>query len=413
MSQMENLNQLLDDMDDIRPIVIAAMPDDFELRNKTRRMISILEQLRQSPGIPHDTYVWVIKLFAKFLDVEHGAMLRPTHSGTIPAESRAKLESQAMERLNFFQEAQRDLPATYSILDRSSNLIGKHTAVDASLKERAQHLENLIKQRLQQDSSLRAELHQLINAFSPSLEAISKVLEEAGEESPDLKLAKQLLEQDLPDDIDQARAMLQTAREGILKAGNKITSASEKLHETLQNNMQQLSQLSQQLVEAETEARNDPLTGLSNRRRLAEFLKELGQSNFCFVVVDIDHFKKINDTYGHDVGDEILQQVGDMLDDCTRKTDLAARVGGEEFCIVFPQTDLTTSARLAESLRESIAMMPFRTSGGIIELTISIGVAEHIVGKEHSITFKAADEALYHAKTHGRNQVTCAPVEKH
>ena len=410
MSQIEDLNQLLNDMDTIRPIVIAAMPDDFELRSTTRRMVSTLEQLRQSPGIPHETYLWVCKLFAKFLDVEHGSLLRPVHGGSIPEESKLMLEAHTQERLNFFQEAQRDLPATYSILDRSSNLIGKHTDINASLKERARHLENLIKQRLQHDSSLRSELHQLIGAFTPSLQAISRVLEEAGEESPELKMAKQLLEQELPDDIEQARAMLKSSREGILKAGNKLSTASEKLHETLQSNIRQLSSLSQQLIQAESEARNDPLTGLSNRRRLAEFLKELGKARFCFVVVDIDHFKNINDTYGHDVGDEVLQQVGGMLDDCTRKTDLAARVGGEEFCVVFPETDQATSLKLAESLRQSIAMMPFRTSGGVIELTVSIGIAEHIPGKEHSLTFKAADEALYHAKSNGRNQVTCAPA---
>jgi len=405
---MEALNQLLDDMDTIRPIVIAAMPDDLELRSTTRRMIAALEEIRRSPGIPHDTYIWASKLFARLLDAEHGALLRPTHSGTIPAESRAMLELYIEKRKNLLLEAQQHIPATHTILDRSSNLIGTRARKNDSLQKRARHLETLIQEHLKQDADLRSELQHLIDAFSPSLDAISKVLEDAGEESPELKQAKLLLEQELPDDIAQAREMLQTARKGILKAGNKLTSASAKLHKTLQNNIVQLSNMSQQLEQAESEARNDPLTGLANRRRLAEFLKTMGQASFCFLVVDIDHFKKINDTYGHDIGDEILQEVGAILADCTRKTDLAARVGGEEFCIVFPDTDQVTSTRLAESLRQSIAMKPFRTSAGIIELTVSIGIAEHRPGVEHSITFKAADEALYCSKANGRNQVTCA-----
>ncbi len=405
---MESLNQLLDDMDTIRPIVIAAMPDDLELRSTTRRMISALEQIRQSPGIPNDTYIWVSKLFAKFLDAEHGALLRPTHSGTIPAESRAMLELYIEQKKNLLMEAQQDIPATHSILDRSSNLIGTRARKNDSLQKRARHLETLIQEHLKQDAALRSELQQLMDAFSPSFDAIVKVLEDAGEESPELKQAKLLLEQDLPDDIGQAREILQTAREGILKAGNKLTTASAKLHTTLQNNMAQLSNLSQQLEQAESEARNDPLTGLANRRRLAEFLKTLGQASFCFLIVDIDHFKNINDTYGHDVGDEILQEVGTILSDCTRKTDLAARVGGEEFCVVFPETDQTTSTKLAEALRQSIEMKPFRTSAGIVEITVSIGIAEHRPGKEHALAFKAADEALYQSKKNGRNQVTCA-----
>jgi len=408
MSQLEEINSLLDDMDKVRPVVIAAMPDDLELRATTRRMISALEQIRQSPGIPFETHTWISKLFAKLLDAEHGALLRPSPGGTLPDESKVSLEQHVEQRQSLLIHAQQAIPVTRQIIDRSSSLIGTRARKNDSLQKRALHLETLLRDHLRHDAELRSELQQLIDAFHPSLSAISKLLDKAGEESPELKQAKQLLEMELPDDISQAREILQTARKGILTAGTKLNSASEKLHETIKQNIEQLSNMSQQLEQAESEARNDPLTGLANRRRLAEFLGTLDQSMFCFLVVDIDHFKQINDTYGHDVGDEILQQLGGLLDECTRKTDLAARVGGEEFCIIFPETDLETSLRLAETLRQSIAIKPFKTTGGTIEMTVSIGLAEHAIGTEHSRTFKAADAALYQSKENGRNQVTCA-----
>jgi len=408
MNQLEEINRLLEDMDKVRPIVIAAMPDDQDLRTTTRRMISTLEQIRQAPGIPLETYTWVSKLVAKLLDAEHGALLRPSPGGTIPDESRTSLEQHIEQRQLLMMEAQQEIPATRQILDRSSSLIGTRAKNSDSLQKRASHLESLLKSHLQHDTALRSELQQLIEAFHPSLKAIGTLLGEAGEESPELKQAKKLLEMELPEDIEEARGLLQSARQGILTAGNKLNSASERLQQSIQQNIDQLSNMSQQLEQAENEARNDPLTGLANRRRLAEFLKKLGQSRFSFLVVDIDHFKQVNDTYGHDVGDEILQQLAGLLDECTRKTDLAARVGGEEFCIIFPDTDQARGLTLAETLRQAIEIYPFKTAAGIIDITVSVGIAEHSPGTEHGDTFKAADKALYHSKENGRNQVTCA-----
>lgn len=406
MSQVELLNQLLDDMDVVRPIVLAAMPDDAELRATTRRMIGSLEQIRQAPGIPSHTYLWISQQLAKLLDAQLGALLRPTHSGTLPEETRHAVEEQVQQRKTLLLQALQDIPATRALLDSTCAMIGEKTRTDESLQKRARHLQKLLQTHLQHDAAMHHEVWQLVEALAPSLEAISSVLKEAGEESDELKQAKLILEQELPEDTELARAMLQQARQGILSAGNKLSSASEKLHDTIQTHVESLSALSQRLKEAESEARNDPLTGLANRRRLAEYLKTLGQAKFCFLVVDIDHFKSINDTYGHDIGDEILQQMGQMLDACTRSTDLAARVGGEEFCVIFPDTDLESSTHLAETLRHSIEMKSFKTSTGMIDITASIGIAAHIPGTDHADTFKAADEALYQSKKNGRNQIT-------
>ncbi|ATX79314.1 diguanylate cyclase (GGDEF) domain-containing protein [Mariprofundus aestuarium] len=406
MSQIELLNQLLDDMDTVRPALLAAMPDDVTLRSTTSRMIVTLEQIRQAPGIPHDTYIWISQQFAKMLDTEHAPLLRLTSSGTISADARVAVETHVQQRRQLIMQAQQEIPTTHALLDSSCEMIGSKAQRGDSLQKCARHLQQLLQKHLKSNAGLRRELQKLVDAFTPSINAISDILAEAGEESPELKQARTLLEQELPDDVDQAKEMLQKAREGILTAGNKLSSASTKLQNTIQGQVEKLSALSRQLEQAESEARNDPLTGMANRRALAEYLKSLGQSRFSFLVIDIDHFKKINDTHGHDVGDEVLTQISQLLGVCARSSDLTARIGGEEFCIVFPDTGMEDSFRIAEILRHSIEMKSFKTSVGNIDITASFGIAEHEPGTDHASTFKAADEALYQSKHNGRNQVT-------
>ncbi len=410
MTQIEILDQLLRDMDTIRPIVISAMPDDPKLRATTRRMISDLESMRRNPSVSRHTYVWLSQQMSKLLDAEHGVLLRPGPDGDIPEQAAQIIEEQVEQRRDLLSQGLRDIAATDTLLNQSAALLGKKAANDEPLQGKARHLHKLIDAHLRNDIALRNEMQQFIGAFTPSINAISNVLKNVGEDSPELKLATQMLEQELPEDAEEARALLQNARQRIQQAGSKLADASHKLNETMQENIEKLSTLSSKLKQAESEARNDPLTRLANRRYLAEFLNTLGQSSFCFLIIDIDYFKKINDTYGHDVGDEILQQLATILRDNVRGSDLAARIGGEEFCIIFPSTDLQTSRQLAEKLRQAIAARPFKTARGQVPVTISIGLAQHQPGNKHSTTFKAADKALYHSKENGRNRVTVAPV---
>jgi len=411
MKQHALIEQLLDDMYDIRPIVVASNPDDTTLRDTTRRMISALERIKQAPSIPASTYQWLCQLSSKLLDAEHGALLKPNLDGVVPDSAQQTLQQHIEQRQMLLMQALQDIPSTHFLLDQSSELIGSKAPKGESLQGRARHLLKKIRDHLQHDSDLRHELQQLIEAFNPSISAISSVLEQAGEESPELKHAQEILSQALPSNIEDARALLQSAHQSIVQASNQLADASAKVKETMQEQVEKLSSLSSQLEQAESEARNDPLTGLPNRRRLAEYLSELGQSGFCFLVIDIDFFKKINDTHGHDVGDEILQQLALILHDNIRNTDLAARIGGEEFCIVFATAPVDTSLKLAEKLRQSIEVFPFKTQQGILRITTSIGLAEHTAGNPAAKTFKAADKALYESKRNGRNQVSvAAPV---
>ncbi len=408
MNQTDLIDQVLEGMDEIRPIAIAARPDDLELRATTRRMISILEKIKQAPAIPAPTYQWLSQLTSKLLDAEHGALLKPNADGLIPEPAQQALQQHIEQRQMLLMQALQDIPSTHFLLDQSSEMIGQKAKADEPLQRRARHLVQLLREHLQHDNDLKHELQQLIDDFTPSLSAISSVLEQAGEDSPELKHAQQLLAQALPENTEKARALLQSAHQSILQAGNRLTSATEKLNKTIQTQVEKLSSLSNKLEQAESEARNDPLTGLPNRRRLAEFLGQLGQTGFCFLVIDIDFFKNVNDTYGHDVGDEILQQLAILLQNHVRTTDLAARIGGEEFCIVFAAATTDTSFKLAEKLRQAIAAFSFTTQQGTLNITASIGLAEHIAGTTAGSTFKAADKALYTSKHNGRNRVSIA-----
>jgi two-component system cell cycle response regulator len=158
----------------------------------------------------------------------------------------------------------------------------------------------------------------------------------------------------------------------------------------------------------------DQLTGLHNRRYMAGQLEALmrranqGGEPVSLLVIDIDHFKKVNDSFGHDVGDEVLAEFAVRLASNVRAIDLPVRLGGEEFVVVMPDTDLEDARRIAERIRLHAAGAPFRVIGGqeLLSVTISIGVACSS-GAEDSPTalLKRADEAVYEAKSRGRNRV--------
>jgi len=152
----------------------------------------------------------------------------------------------------------------------------------------------------------------------------------------------------------------------------------------------------------------DPLTRIYNRRYLMTRLDEEGRRArrtdrpFTVVMLDVDHFKKFNDTYGHQAGDEVLEGVAAVLDECVREVDCAARYGGEEFIIVLPETTAEGGLELTQRIRERLATETF--PGG--KVTLSIGIAEFPAdGETPDFVLRAADAALYRAKREGRDRV--------
>ncbi len=158
----------------------------------------------------------------------------------------------------------------------------------------------------------------------------------------------------------------------------------------------------------------DPLTGLNNRRYLQTHVVGLMEQSaqkgrpLSAMVLDIDHFKKVNDAHGHDVGDEILKGFASRVRRVVRGADLLCRFGGEEFVIVMPETRLSTARLVAERVRARVAGSPFPIRGGAetLTITVSIGVAESHGGESPDALIRRADQALYLSKSGGRNRVT-------
>jgi len=166
--------------------------------------------------------------------------------------------------------------------------------------------------------------------------------------------------------------------------------------------------------EAEEQVRNaaltDPLTGLKNRRYLDAILEiEMERSDrykqpLSIISLDLDHFKNVNDEWGHPVGDDVLKQIANLMKCIIRKSDALVRLGGEEFMILLPQTSLLGARQLAEKIRVEIEQNNHPVAG---KHTASFGVAERSVGESYKSLYKKVDEALYRAKGRGRNQVVC------
>lgn len=155
----------------------------------------------------------------------------------------------------------------------------------------------------------------------------------------------------------------------------------------------------------------DSLTGIYNRMKTDQVLKQEIQrvrrhpAPLAVILLDIDHFKRVNDTLGHGIGDSVLAGVADLLQTRVRETDTVGRWGGEEFLIVCPMTDAYEATTLAESLRERIAGHSF---GVDYSITASFGVASYVQGDELETIVRFADLAMYEAKNAGRNRVTVA-----
>jgi two-component system cell cycle response regulator len=158
----------------------------------------------------------------------------------------------------------------------------------------------------------------------------------------------------------------------------------------------------------------DPLTGLNNRRFLESHLStmlenaRMRRAALTLMILDIDHFKRVNDNHGHDAGDEVLKGFADRLRGIIRGGDLLCRLGGEEFVIVMPGVNLTAATRIAERARQAIEQETFVVdkSGTTVAVTASIGVAERRDGQDSHQLYRSADQALYRSKAEGRNRVS-------
>jgi diguanylate cyclase len=205
--------------------------------------------------------------------------------------------------------------------------------------------------------------------------------------------------------------MADILRQIVSRTGTLLDS-NKALQNQLNDSRQKTIHLGQELEKAREQATTDALTGLPNRKALTAAF-ELAVSvvpvvENCIMMIDIDHFKKVNDSHGHVVGDGVLKLTAEALLNCCKGKDTVARYGGEEFAVLMPDTSMPDAMTLAENIRQTIAKRHFVKAGtkeSIGYITVSIGLARHRQGESLTDLIERADRALYAAKEGGRNRV--------
>ena len=202
----------------------------------------------------------------------------------------------------------------------------------------------------------------------------------------------------------------------LVGATVSLKERGEQMNQRLEESKLEIDQLRQNLQQVTSEAERDGLTGLFNRRTfermVAEYMIAAGDQkmDLCLIMLDIDHFKKFNDTYGHLLGDEVLKIVSHTLTDLLKGRDVVARFGGEEFVVVLPSTPIEGAMRVADSIRQAIAGKELKrkdTGQNFGQITVSLGVSRYRHGVDDiPKLLKRADVALYESKKLGRNRAT-------
>jgi diguanylate cyclase len=211
-------------------------------------------------------------------------------------------------------------------------------------------------------------------------------------------------------------AELQRLLGASIDENRHLTAHVRRLETELRRSSAELGKLRGELRGAVRDALTDPLTGLANRRSFDLELRAVGarasrSSPAHLVMADIDHFKRVNDAHGHDIGDEVLRILGEVLLANVRRESLVARLGGDEFGLLLPGASPHYTAGIAVRLRELLASRPLVVRGHpeIIErITLSIGVAGWRAGESSARWYARADAALYQAKRSGRNRISIA-----
>lgn len=226
----------------------------------------------------------------------------------------------------------------------------------------------------------------------------------------DLSHLKQLIDTRL----DSFSSTLQVYQEKRTHSETVILERLHALSEHSKNMEQEAQQLSTKLEEQRKQALLDPLTGLANRtawneRSELEYARiQRNNSSLLLSIIDIDFFKRINDSYGHLAGDKVLRIIANELKKRLRKTDFIARFGGEEYALLLPDTPLAEGAKLLDTLRLSIEACPFHFKGEPVTITFSAGIGKITTDESMDDAFERVDQALYAAKAAGRNRVQTA-----
>jgi diguanylate cyclase len=259
--------------------------------------------------------------------------------------------------------------------------------------------------------TINRSLLQLINKTGEALDITG---EKASAATKDIQNQSRLLE------INQNhQPEIKSVLTEIIAGTKSLAETSMALQAQLNESKKEMQLLRQELAHARETAKTDALTGLLNRRAFDQKLNEYienhkqGNADLCLLILDIDHFKRINDTFGHQMGDNVLRYTANLVKQYITGYHCAARYGGEEMAIIMPNTSLNKAMEIAESIRASLAEHPLKLKGSkksIGKITISIGASSFKTSDSLESLVERADQAMYRAKVNGRNQVRAEDI---
>lgn len=222
--------------------------------------------------------------------------------------------------------------------------------------------------------------------------------------------------EDLSDMIAQAHDYtdIREIVDKMIVETKKLVKSGRRLQTRMKISADDLKQLNQELEKSQKEAQTDTLTGLINRRGLEKRFEleriraKQNDSPFSIILLDVDHFKSVNDKFGHLVGDSLLRGLAQLLIAYLRRNDIAVRYGGEEFLILLPETQLEGATAVANKIQKTLRSKEWKlkdTGESMGKITVSMGVSQYAINEKEEDLIKRADDALYKAKNNGRDRI--------
>ncbi|GAA6136154.1 hypothetical protein NBRC116188_29440 [Oceaniserpentilla sp. 4NH20-0058] len=313
------------------------------------------------------------------------------------------LLSKVQEGLNLYEI----VPALEVLSELVVNALGSEQeefeAFLKNLNERLSELQNWLVQGQDLEQNFKSASKDFDDKMRGHLDELKQVLQD-GVESPDN------LKTSVSHQLDRVFATLDIFKLEQQSREKTFEYHIKELNDRLINMESELKQAKEHLSKSQAKAMVDSLTKLPNRGAYDAYIEKEYQrferygGDLSLIVCDVDKFKNINDSYGHQAGDKVLQLISRQVKKGTRQTDLLARYGGEEFVVILPGTDAQAALQVAEKIRAEVAGSPFHFKGSRVQITISCGVASFAKGCTHQEVFEKADKALYQAKDNGRNQ---------
>ncbi|WP_328188707.1 diguanylate cyclase [Marinobacter sp. OP 3.4] len=357
---------------------LSTVPGDGEQRLRiARRVGELMERIMQQVDLPPDTHKRAVLLRSRLSDLHDWDLLRQSLDETADLVIAVVTHSQR-EFQNFLQRLDERLSSLYGHLSDHADVIeGRRTS--------AAELER----------TLRAELSEL----GGRLETSSDLAE---------------LRTSVSGHIERIARTVEAFRTQEDRREEQVSEQMMLMREKLVAMETHCDQVREQLERERARALTDILTQLPNREAWDERLRFEYQRwqrygrPVTLAMIDIDYFKRVNDSFGHKAGDRVLQLVAKAIQERLRATDFLARYGGEEFVAILPETSPEQAAGMLDEIRRHVADMPFHFQGQPVRVTVSAGFSGFREDIEPDLVFDEADKALYQAKTHGRNRVEYA-----